>query len=58
MVDVTTEIQDSVDSLCELGADMADERSGKALDKIERNGRRVTEILNDLLNLKSWDGHE
>ena len=58
MADVTAEIQDSVDSLCELGADMSDERSGKALDKIERNGRRVTEILNDLLNLKSWDGHE
>ena len=57
MADVTAEIQDSVDKLCEFGADMGDERTGKALDKIEKNGHRVTEILNDLLNLESRDVH-
>ena len=53
MADVTADIQDSVDRLCQSGADLGAEETKKVLDSIEKNGNRVTEILNELLNDKS-----
>lgn len=55
MVDVTAEIQSGVDKLCEFGAGMGEQETKKILDSIEKNGQRVTEILNDMLNTKSRD---
>ena len=53
MADVTAEIQGSVDKLYESGADMSKEETMKELDRIEQNGNKVTEILNDMLHAKS-----
>ncbi len=53
MADVTADIQGSVDRLCQSGADLGAEETKKVLDSIEKNGNRVTEILNELLNDKS-----
>jgi len=52
MADVTAAIQNSVDRLNESGSDMSEEKTRAALESIERNGHRVTEILNDMLNMK------
>ena len=52
MADVTAAIQNSVDRLNESGSDMSEEETRAALESIERNGHRVTEILNDMLNMK------
>ena len=52
MADVTAAIQNSVDRLNESGSDMSEEETRAALENIERNGHRVTEILNDMLNMK------
>lgn len=53
MADVTAVIQNCVDRLNESGVDMEDEDTKAALESIKRNGNRVTEILNDMLNMKS-----
>lgn len=52
MADVTAVIQNCVDRLNESGTDMEDEDTKAALESIERNGSRVTEILNEMLNMK------
>ncbi len=52
MADVTAAIQNSVDRLNESGSDMSEEETRAALESIERNGSRVTEILNEMLNMK------
>ena len=52
MADVTAAIQNSVDRLNESGSDISDDETRAALESIERNGHRVTEILNDMLNMK------
>ena len=52
MADVTAVIQNSVDKLNESGADMKEDETKTALESIERNGDRVTGILNDMLNMK------
>ena len=57
MADVTADIQDSVDRLCEFGAQMGEDEARQVLDGIEKNGLRITEILNDMLNAKSEDSH-
>ena len=57
MADVTADIQDSVDRLCEFGALMGEEQRWQVLDGIEKNGLRVTEILNDMLNANKQDSH-
>ncbi len=53
MADVTTEIRNDVDKLCESGAEMGEEETKRVLENIEKNGQKVTEILSDLLNAKS-----
>ena len=53
MADVTAEIQGSVGRLCESGATLDEEQTRRELESIERNGLRVTEILNDMLNGKN-----
>ena len=52
MAVVTAAIQNSVDRLNESGSDISDDETRAALESIERNGHRVTEILNDMLNMK------
>ena len=47
MADVTTEILDTVDKLNSSGGEREEQQM---LESIEKNGVRVTEILNDLLN--------
>ena len=49
MADVTAEIQDNVDKLCEFGLGMEEEEMKRVIDSIEKDGVRVTEILNDML---------
>lgn len=53
MADVTAEIRESVDKLCESGADMSKDDEVKVLNSIEMNGNKVTEILNDMLHANS-----
>ena len=53
MADVTAEIQDNVDKLCEFGAGMGEEEIKGLIGSIEEDGVRVTEILNDMLKSNS-----
>lgn len=53
MVDVSAEIQANVEKLQESGSDLPKAQLITLLDKIERDGHRMTEILNDMLNEKS-----
>ena len=52
MVDVTAKIQSSVDRLSGSDGNMEDNDRHQVLDNIERDGHRVAEILNDMLNAK------
>ena len=53
MADVTAEIQDNVDKLCEFRAGMGEEEIKGLIGSIEEDGVRVTEILNDMLKSNS-----
>ena len=52
MADVTTDIYDDVEKIYESGGVMKEEELKKALDRIESNGLKVTEILSDMLSAK------
>ena len=52
MADVTTDIYDDVEKIYESGGVMKEEELEKALDRIESNGLKVTEILSDMLSAK------
>ena len=53
MADVTMEIQDNVEKLCAFSAEMGEEETRRVIDSIEKDGVRVTEILNDMLKSNS-----